>query len=100
MCFFFCFCLCIFYLFIFILSLFFFGKTKTTATTFVGAWAMQVLYNTASEVSNMPYDQEQCDSALQAFCHEMGDLEYRGKWARCWCVCPCKKAGVVIHAMF
>eukprot|EP00884_Botryococcus_braunii_P023470 jgi/Botrbrau1/9807/Bobra.0322s0014.1 len=48
------------------------------------AMNLQVLYNTESRLSNMPYDQEQCESALQAFFHEMSDLEYQGKWARCW----------------
>lgn len=59
-------------------------------STMRGDWlrgAVQVMYNSGEAgVSKMEYDQEQCESALQAFFHEMEDLEYRGNWCRCWWV--------------
>ena len=32
----------------------------------------------------MGYDAESASRALPALMHNMGELEYRGEWARCW----------------
>lgn len=36
------------------------------------------------ELSYMPYQDNQAESALQALMHNMGEVEFQGLWARCW----------------
>ncbi len=45
---------------------------------------MQALYRGDEDTSFMEYDQEACESALQALFHDMGSLERQGAWCRCW----------------
>ena len=45
---------------------------------------MQALYRGDEDTSFMEYDQEACESALQALFHDMGSLEQQGAWCRCW----------------
>ena len=33
----------------------------------------------------MAYDAEECETSLNAFIHEMSDLEAKGCWMRAWC---------------
>ena len=37
-----------------------------------------------SEISWMNYDNEESQKALPALMHNVGQMEYQGKWARCW----------------
>lgn len=45
---------------------------------------MQALYRGNEDTSFMKYDREQCETALQALFHDMGTLERKGAWCRCW----------------
>lgn len=36
------------------------------------------------ELSYMPYQDNQAESALQALMHNIGEVEFQGLWARCW----------------
>jgi hypothetical protein len=36
------------------------------------------------DLSYMTYDQARAASSLLALMHNMGDVEYQGRWARCW----------------
>ena len=40
--------------------------------------------DTGLEVSYMPYREEDSRNVLVSLMHNMGELEYRGVWARCW----------------
>ena len=37
-----------------------------------------------AELSGMAYDADAAARALPALMHNLGELEYRGEWARCW----------------
>lgn len=39
---------------------------------------------TGLDISYMDYDQDAADDSFMALMHNMGELEYQGKWARCW----------------
>ena len=45
----------------------------------------QVFYKGGDDTSYMAYDAEECESSLNAFIHEMSDLEAKGRWMRAWC---------------
>ncbi|EIE27423.1 hypothetical protein COCSUDRAFT_11745 [Coccomyxa subellipsoidea C-169] len=45
---------------------------------------LQAMYAGNETVSFMNYDHEHSDSAFQATFHDMGSLEHKGKWCRCW----------------
>ena len=45
---------------------------------------MQALYQGDQDTSFMQYDQDGCSTALQALFHDMGSLELKGNWCRCW----------------
>ncbi|KAK9818273.1 hypothetical protein WJX72_009883 [[Myrmecia] bisecta] len=45
---------------------------------------LQVFHKGSDESSYMDYDAEECESALQAFFHDMSNLETQGNWCRCW----------------
>ncbi|MCS7225561.1 MAG: DUF3531 family protein [Gloeomargarita sp. SKYB31] len=36
------------------------------------------------DLNFFPYDNQAGDKAMQAVMHNMGDVEYRDNWARCW----------------
>jgi hypothetical protein len=40
--------------------------------------------DTGLELSYMPYDQEQLSDSMVSLMHNMGEVEYEGRWARCW----------------
>lgn len=44
----------------------------------------QVFYKGGDDTSYMAYDAEECESSLNAFIHEMSDLEAKGCWMRAW----------------
>jgi len=37
-----------------------------------------------AELSGMAYDVETAARAMPALMHNMGEMDYRGEWARCW----------------
>jgi hypothetical protein len=37
-----------------------------------------------AELSGMVYDGERAATAMPALMHNMGEMEYRAEWARCW----------------
>ena len=37
-----------------------------------------------AELSGMAYDADTAACAMPALMHNMGEMEYRGEWARCW----------------
>jgi len=37
-----------------------------------------------AELSGMAYDAETAARAMPALMHNMGEMDYRGEWARCW----------------
>ncbi|GAB4381145.1 MAG: DUF3531 family protein [Elainellaceae cyanobacterium] len=39
---------------------------------------------TGLDISYMEYDEDSADESFMALMHNMGELEYEGKWARCW----------------
>lgn len=43
---------------------------------------MQVYHNAASDSSYLEYSMDDVNSAMPSLMHEMGDLDYHGKWAR------------------
>ena len=45
---------------------------------------LQVFYKGGDDTSYMTYDAEECESSLNAFIHEMSDLEAKGRWMRAW----------------
>ena len=45
---------------------------------------LQVFYKGSDDTSYMTYDAEECESSLNAFIHEMSDLEAKGSWMRAW----------------
>ena len=38
----------------------------------------------SSDLSWMPYSDEEGSNAIPALMHNLGQLEYQGQWARCW----------------
>jgi hypothetical protein len=40
--------------------------------------------DTGLEISYMDYDENASDETFMALMHNMGEIEYRGTWARCW----------------
>ncbi len=44
----------------------------------------QVFYKGGDDTSYMAYDAEECETSLNAFIHEMTDLETKGCWMRAW----------------
>lgn len=45
---------------------------------------MQATYRGSESASFMKYDLEQSETAFQATFHDMGSLEQKGNWCRCW----------------
>tara|TARA_Y100001968_G_C19447558_1_gene766304 strand:+ start:3506 stop:3961 length:456 start_codon:yes stop_codon:yes gene_type:complete len=41
-------------------------------------------HNEGGELSWLNYDEEEANSVLPALMHNLGQMEYQGKWARCW----------------
>ena len=42
------------------------------------------VHEEGADLSLISYDNNHCGSAIPALMHNMGQLEYRDKWARCW----------------
>lgn len=55
------------------------------ACTYIDRFIVQQAFYRGSEsISFMEYDQAQGDLSLHAFFHDMGSLEHKGTWCRCW----------------
>jgi hypothetical protein len=40
--------------------------------------------DTGLDISYMTYDEEMADTSMMALMHNMNEVEYQGKWGRCW----------------
>lgn len=47
---------------------------------------MQVFHGAESDVSYLEYDHDECDETLEAYMHDMSEVERRGVWCRAWYV--------------
>ena len=45
---------------------------------------VQAMYVGSETISYMKYDHDQSESAFQATFHDMGSVEHKGEWCRCW----------------
>ena len=41
-------------------------------------------HEAGSDLSWLPYDNDESESVLPSLMHNLGQLEYQGEWARCW----------------